>query len=366
MTSQLTTALDWIGRYLSISDVSQRVRRADLDRKDRLMIELDGPEGGAWFRVTAAVLRELAPADERELPLAAWYTSATEDTRLVSWRPGRRMVVELPREGGSEFWKGLRPKRLAEAARRHDLAQALCDGAEGGFAIPALLGVDCDRSALKLTGVVGFEPRVRVSDESDFEQIGRALRRLQDGQERLSKPLADLLPTHTAEDELAVLAERGRRCVIALGQQPQGYSKTLERLRNVAPRPTVPVPCHRDLHDGQVLLGTGAPTLMDLDLLCLADPLLDVANLLAHLALRRLQGLAEATPDGVRACGDALLTGLDRDVLPDYLPRLRFYQATALLRLSALYALRPRWQALTADLIRLAERCTDEVVPASA
>ena len=366
MTNQLDSALAWIAKYLGEDDVARRVRRADFDKHDRLVVELDGFKGCRWFRVTPAVLRELAPTDELDLPLAAWYTSTTDACRLVSWRPGRRMVVEVQGERGPEFWKGLRPKRIAEAARRHDLARSICNGAQGGFAIPDLLGVDCERSALRFAPAVGFEPRIRSTDAPDFEQIGRALRQFQEGGERVDKPLASLLPTHGIEDELTVLEERGRRCVLALGELPEGYLAVLERLRDAAPLPVAPVVCHRDLHDGQIILADGAPTLLDLDLLCLADPLLDVANLLAHLALRRLQGLAEATPDGVRTCGDALLAGLDRQDLPGYLARLRFFQATSLLRLCALYALRPRWRDLTIDLVRLAARCTDEAVPARA
>ncbi|QDU65087.1 hypothetical protein [Engelhardtia mirabilis] len=360
VTPDLTAAVQWIGKYLGDDGVAQRVRRTDVDTEDRLLIELDGNDGATWFRIAPAVLRELLPVDERELPLATWFAASDEACRLVSWTPGTRMVVAVERSGGTEFWRGLRPECLAEATRRYDLARSLCDGHRGNFALPTLLGVDVERSALRLAAVEGAPPRIQVSCHADFARIGRALRRLQEGQDRLSKPLTSLLSTHTAQDELTLLADHGMRCVVTLGQEPAGFSAVLEQLREALPRGAALVPCVRDLHDGQVLLGGGPPTLLDHDLLCLADPLLDAADLLAHLTLRRLQGQTGANFDAVRACGDALLAGLDRGGLPEYLPRLRFYEATALLRLCAVHALQPRWQPLTADLVRLAERCAQD------
>jgi hypothetical protein len=359
----LPTALRAIGRELGDDDPAARVRRADLDRRDRLVIELDSPAGSRWFRFDETQLEELRLESEQRLPLAVWHGAEPGPRTVLSWRPGRRLVLGVPLPTGHQVWKGQRPSHLAAAAARHLLGQSLVRGERGadeGFRIPELLGVDAERAALRLAFASGFEPPIRPVDAPDFERIGRALRSLQDRGDVSALDLRQQLSEHGPEQELAVIDERVRRARRCLEAAPAGLESVLDRLRRAIPSPLAPVPCHRDLHDRQILLGAGAPVLLDLDLLCLADPLLDVANLLAHLALRRLQGAAEASPEGVRACGDALLAGLGRGQLESFLPRLRFYQAAALLRLAALYSLRPRWAPLTADLVRLAERCAAE------
>ncbi|MEZ5973836.1 MAG: phosphotransferase [Planctomycetota bacterium] len=65
------------------------------------------------------------------------------------------------------------------------------------------------------------------------------------------------------------------------------------------------VACHRDLHDGQILISGGRPVLLDLDLLCAADPALDAGNLTAHFLLRELQAAGGADRESIarsRAC----------------------------------------------------------------
>ncbi|MDQ3989296.1 MAG: ATP-binding cassette domain-containing protein, partial [Actinomycetota bacterium] len=63
------------------------------------------------------------------------------------------------------------------------------------------------------------------------------------------------------------------------------------------PEPTR-VPAHRDLHDKQLVAVGDRVGLLDLDTLCAADPALDLANLLAHLRLRVLQGHCTAVIAG--------------------------------------------------------------------
>ncbi len=102
---------------------------------------------------------------------------------------------------------------------------------------------------------------------------------------------------------------------------------------------------HRDFYADQVHDCGGATAILDLDDARRGDPAVDVGNFLAHLALRCLQ-FPETSSSCARArapfldayCGrreGALGDGFER--------RIRFYEAASLLRLSGVYAARPRW-----------------------
>ena len=105
---------------------------------------------------------------------------------------------------------------------------------------------------------------------------------------------------------------------------------------------------HRDLHDKQVLIADGAhrPGLLDLDTAAWGEPALDVANLLAHLDLRVRQDLL--TPWRAGAAREAFVGALAHD--RQTRDRVEAYLVAARLRLSAVYALRPRWQAMARGL----------------
>jgi hypothetical protein len=122
-----------------------------------------------------------------------------------------------------------------------------------------------------------------------------------------------------------------------------------------------PVPTHRDLHDGQMLIVGRDVALLDFDLLCMSDSALDAANLAVHLQLRALQRVGEATAESALGCAAALIEGLDREGEPGFISRLRFYQASTFLRLSGVYAVRPRYESLAPTLCALAARSLDEL-----
>ncbi|MEE1620620.1 phosphotransferase family protein [Zafaria sp. Z1313] len=104
------------------------------------------------------------------------------------------------------------------------------------------------------------------------------------------------------------------------------------------------VPCHRDLHERQLLYdaATGRIGLLDFDTAALAERELDLGNLLAHLVLRVDQGSlhageAAAARRHVLSVSDAV--GADPG-------RLEAYTASASLRLACVYAFRPKWRPL--------------------
>ncbi|MDP6369933.1 MAG: phosphotransferase [Planctomycetota bacterium] len=171
------------------------------------------------------------------------------------------------------------------------------------------------------------------------------------------------LPLHHRSDELRILDDLAQRVERVIGVLPDGWAEqraAIERYRD-SKRAFLPVLAHRDLHDGQFITTEQDIALLDFDCLCLGEKALDVANLIAHLSLRYLQGLSGATPESAEAAGEALLEGLDRSQERGFIKALRFYQATTFLRLALVYELRPRWWHIVPDLVTLSQRCSRDL-----
>src|SRR2546428_1906801 len=100
---------------------------------------------------------------------------------------------------------------------------------------------------------------------------------------------------------------------------------------------------HRDFYDKQVLVAPACVGLLDLDTVCLGDPEIDVANFCAHLRLRSLQWHSSGDAAGPLT---TRFLGAYRACRPRTdMHRVRWYLASALLRLACLYSLRPSWRA---------------------
>ena len=354
MISPLEDALGRLENAYLARGSSQLVERVDLDPDGTLHLTLEGSPA-RWFRFDEGGLREVVPEEDELLPVARELVNglAGKDGALLSYRPGRRLVVRRRAKDAVTIIKGYRRRRSQEAARLHRLALAVTPDA--GLRVPRLLEHRADHDCLVLEHLAGEALRLSAEDAEVFFPIGMGLRRFQQAS-------SDDLAIFGSAEELGVLDTWAERASSANGPLPEGWSASRERL--VAARDDLPDAviglAHRDLHDGQLLVNGPSPALLDFDLLCLADVALDPANMLAHLTLRSLQGIRGADESGVLACGEAFLEGLDRQGEPGFWRRLRFYQATTFLRLALIYDLRPRWSALSPVLIDLSRRCLDE------
>ncbi|WP_432562351.1 hypothetical protein [Kineococcus sp. SYSU DK003] len=257
---------------------------------------------------------------------------------LVGHRYGKRAV--LRRE--ATFVKLASARATRTALDRHAaLARAL--GRPGD---PALVEVLAARDGvLELAAAEGHDLSSTLDSgdltacERDGERTGAALAALATARTRD-------LPVHDAAAEVAVLerwvadavafglappalAARAAEAASALGSAPDGCGEPL-------------VPAHRDLHDGQVLLGERV-TFLDVDTAALADPALDAANLLAHLDL--------AAARGRRREAAALERGVRRG-LPDLDPaRVAVLRRVARCRLVAVHAFRGLPPAVAGELL---------------
>jgi aminoglycoside phosphotransferase (APT) family kinase protein len=165
------------------------------------------------------------------------------------------------------------------------------------------------------------------------------------------------LPLFRHRDEVEVL-DRWAGRVLGLGLAlPAGWieqrGRLVERFDRLAG--SRPVLCHRDLHDGQIVVAGGRIALLDFDLLCIADSALDPANLLAHLELRALQGVAGCGVETLAVLSSAFLEGLESED-SDFGSRLRAYRASSLLRLALVYSVRPPWRGVVPALVHRAGR----------
>lgn len=194
----------------------------------------------------------------------------------------------------------------------------------------------------------------------------------------------DLLDT----SGVSVAVEIAGRCLGELHQSPVDWSRIHDRRREVATlrswikavatadvvrgghlyrilqhlvewEPEVGrfVPSHRDFFDKQLLIDDHEGGLLDLETASRAEAELDVANFLAHLELRLLQGyqldIGDLSERFVESYGGRG-RGLSRD-------RLRWYRASTMLRLACVYFFRTGSLELSSRLQLIAQRIVGEI-----
>jgi len=332
------------------------IERVDVDKAGGLQFTAATGRGMRWFSHDDRGLVEQTPGRDADIPLASALAQAdTERMRVVSYRPGRRMVIEESLDGGRQVLKGYRRKKSTTAMFNHRVAEEVAEG--GSFRVPRLLRQEAELDTLVFEHVQGKPLILGESASEDCFRIGSLLKRFQ------LFDRASELKTFGPDEELGVLEMWRKKALIGNGRLPGGWEAARELLQDSREKLADPQwgLCHRDLHDGQLLMVAGAPVLMDFDLLCRGDVALDPANLLAHFSLRNLQGFEGVDERAARLCGDALLDGLDRGG-DAFWNRLRFYQGTAFLRLALVYLLRPRWADAAPSLTELGRKCLEEQI----
>ena len=335
--------------------LQEELLRLDPRSDGRCLEQRDVQAARHWFLRGPGDPRRLSPEQDPALPLAAALPDLARDgvVTILAWRPERRIVLRIDDGRGSRVLKGYRARRLAAARVRHEWARAAL--AEAPVRAPDLTGVNKRLAALEFEFVAGEPLDLSSAGCEAMFRVGVSLRCLQ-----AATPW-EAPEAHGARKELQLLDGLPAGLETAGVPLPSGWRALRQALDQVQPSDSVVLmPAHRDLHDGQFLSLQGELVLLDHDLLCLADPALDAANLICHVKLRELQGLAGADESSCDRCGRELLDGLDRDADPGFLSRLRFYQAATFLRLSLVYALRPPWSHLSRELQGYAGRCLNE------
>lgn len=323
-----------------------QIARVQLRSGERLDFCADA---ATWYRWNAGKLTHRSALGDQDLPLAQW-AAAQPPTRfsVIGYRPGRRLV--LFDHANHQFVKGYASNKFAGKIERH-LAGA-ASAVAAGLGAPTLEQQLAPLAAYAMSPCPGQPLAINDDSGDSLQRLGAGIARFGLTVEHLPAEALATLQPFTMQDETDLLCHLAARTERALGALPEHWARNFAALQEQDTSSDLLALSHRDLHDGQLLQNGQQLSLLDFDLLCLAPPELDAGNLIAHLLLRILQG-EQHNP--------ALADRLSRRVLQGYAPirhldrtRLTAFCASTLLRLSLVYAIRPRWQHLGEPLCEAA------------
>jgi hypothetical protein len=253
-------------------------------------------------------------------------------TELVAHRLGKRAVLRL-RGAGLDVFVRLRPIKSGDGASRLRTHRALWNSLSGqaDLRVPKPLGALPECGAA-LFGVLPGGPA--DLENTDVNAVARALDVLQ------SLDPANLR-VHSGTDEARILWHWMERCEGRRPELARRIAPGLSRLMKILDETASPLrPCHRDLHEKQILVSGGVAGLLDFDTLCLSDPALDIGNLLAHMFF------AGQEETRLRAACN--------------LPRVGLWRRAALYRLAMIYAVTSTSDAVLDRLIAEADSHADD------
>lgn len=248
------------------------------------------------------------------------------DATLMAHRLGKRAVIRLRGVDGRTRYARLRTDKsrsgLTAFARHNALWEAFRD--DPALGLPAPLGEDAALGLALFAELPGAPPVFAgLAGFRACNAIGAAIARLQ------SMP-ADDLPTHGGDKEAELLAVWFGRLEAVLPDRAGLLRPGIEDVRKaLASSRMARVPCHRDLHEKQILIEGARAGLLDFDTLSLGDPAMDAGNLMAHLCLAGI-----ASRHRRPAFESAIAQAVPRVPLRD----LRLWRRAALLRLCMIYA----------------------------
>lgn len=297
-----------------------------------------------WWR--AGALELLAPGADpklRALPALLRRDGEGPPAKVVSHRPGKRAVVRTEADGRSVFVKVVRRRRAPGILDGVQRAQSF----NGPFRLPRMRDhTDSTVTFDALSGVSLHSPSPLSTAEwgQAWAEVCHAWA------ESVRNPRRSATPAlvHRAESEVGVL----RHWFHLTAPYLEDRDQTERKLETISAKllglaEDRLVPAHRDLHDKQLLWSAQqGPGLLDVDTACLADPALDLGNLRAHALLRQLQGVWSAGhSETVRFCVDDTAESAS-------VPRhaLALYEQAAQLRLGLVYAVRPQYTDVAAEL----------------
>lgn len=259
--------------------------------------------------------------------------------QLVAHRLGKRAVLRIRHAGGIAFARLRSPTspqaRLA-VARHAALFVAL--GARSDIRLPRPIGMDEQIGLALYDALPGRSPVLRgLAGFAQTEAVMQALIALQRAE-------VDV-PEHRVADEMATLDGWLARLAPVFPDIAAMIEAPLNRLRNdmdALPQRAV-VLCHRDLHEGQILIDRGVAGLLDFDTLRWGDAATDLGNLQAHLVLQGVRSGRSLAAFG---------TAAERNLPHVPLSRITLWRRAALLRLAMIYALTAEPRATITALIQ--------------
>jgi len=290
------------------------------------------------FRHDDGGVRELQPACDESLPgadlvrdagLLAPLVGEIASSRVVAWRPGRRLVLRVRCRDGVVHWLKLLDRKSFDRATNtfHAIGRSPDPMRLSlpSHLLPEICGyLTNSASGEALHDLLAARSRVPVAT------LASSLLALATTEVHGALPTIDFSSARAAA--LAALGHGVQLCPSLADLEP-----LLARI-TPPPGPQHPGFVHGDLHDKQLFLAETSTSLIDLEGAAVGDPRFDLVNLAEHVRLRDLQrGRRDS------GLGGELLTrcGLDPDAGPT-----RAFRAVVRARLCGVYALRPRWHNL--------------------
>jgi hypothetical protein len=278
--------------------------------------------------------------------------------QVLSYRARRRATIGYRRDGLCLIGKTFRDARGERAMRWHEeLRDRLAHVSSGKVTVANPIGYMADLHLALFS---------RCDNVRTLSKTHPALDDLRLAMEALAflhRTSIDDAPTFSSDDEAGIV----ERWWTALALVDRATADVLGRLvpawQAQAPPRWGPVTIHRDFYGRQVLLDDGRAILVDLDTLSHGDPAVDVGNFLAHLWLDALQH----RPDGAAHAFEAYARramGFYRDGGGRLNPKsLKWFWASALLRLGAVHAPRTTTGRFAVGLWKVAAQILETIFP---
>ena len=279
-------------------------------------------------------------------------SSLTAHVTLRSHRLGKRAVLQIELEGSATrrcVFARLHPTKNDDGSLAYEQHRRIADALAGSgrINVPQPLCYHPELGCGLFSALPGSAPE--FSGVDGFRSIYHAMAAL----EAFQESRVELQRQHLIADERAIL-ERSVAHVASLlpdlgllaTPALESVSQDLDEIPYAKP-----IPCHRDMHEGQVLIGETKAGLLDFDTACMADAMLDIGNLAAHIRLAGLRGdrslaafeqAAERGPSGRRTASERR--------------RISVWKRAALLRLGCIYALTSVDPKIPRELIKVALR----------
>ncbi|WP_026549699.1 phosphotransferase [Arthrobacter sp. Br18] len=280
-------------------------------------------------------------------PVLAGLGTAAEAGDLLVHRYGKRAVVRV----SDGYRKVLPPGKAASVASAYGRLRGLA--AAAGVETPDVVATGPRSLTLSPVRGESFSTLgVEFPGKSGRERWEQAWELWTRQWPVLAVPPAGpALTVHSSADECATVWQWVSHCA-SFGQlrvEPAELKRAALHVEGLllSGTPQPPVLAHRDLHDQQVFHSAehGTIGLIDGDTLAIAEPALDLANLLVHLEFRRWQGLLSAAAEDTAA--KAILDTASVMEVPE--DRLRAYAASTRLRLACVYSFRPPYRELAEE-----------------
>lgn len=330
--------------------------RADVDEADveRVEVRKDGAlllttRGFEALLVKGRRVARFTLAEDSDLPAAERMAArvAAGTARMVSWRPGRRLVVVGTEQGRSVYWKCTKRGGAVDLHVQHEMHRPQLEMC--GWHVPRLMSVDRAFDICTLEAAEG-EPW-RCDDRDHARRIAQLLRCWRESGGTGGQAV------HDARAEYATCERFAARLTAAGAELDWSARRMLAQLRGLlvldnSPRCNV----HRDFYEKQVLVQGESCTLLDLDLAGQGAPEQDPTNALLHARMAAVLG--ECDPRRQQEAEHVFLATLGSDTGTQ---QWHLWLALNALRMALVHMPRPRTRHAVPLLLRTAAEATAQL-----